>query len=434
MAHHRTCFHGMLSCLATALAVLAGGAWAAEEPGKEPRHLGVASCASSTCHGRVEAAEDSPVALNEYFIWSKYDSHANAFEVLQGDWSQRIAANMGLENAASAEECLVCHTDYVPEQQRGKRFHISDGIGCEACHGGAEAWIDSHYGPDTSHADNLRQGMAPTEKPLFQARMCQSCHLGNGERQITHEMMAAGHPRLRFELDTWLVNMPPHHVVDDDYSRRKNDAGGVERWVASNLAASDEYLSRLADHIGGDSLAPELSLFDCHACHRPMDTGIRRTARERRLIPAGSLRPNDHALRMLGIIVELRDPDLAQVIRTGNRNLHAAAAQTASDFRSRAIQLRKNVALAAELFRDQRLSADDRRSLETTLLQRAADGWFRDYADAEQLFLGLQSLAAQVPATTSRRYDALFRLLDDEQAFEPGKVAAEAGRLLRESR
>ena len=299
--------------LGAAAALLAGAAWAAGDgtgDGDDAVHLGVASCASSTCHGRVSPDEDSPLALNEYFVWSKYDHHAGAYKTLKGDWSRRIAANMGLEDAATAEECLVCHADYVPEERRGERFHLSDGIGCEACHGGAGDWIDSHYGPAASHAANLEAGMNPTEEPVFQARLCQSCHVGDDNRFVTHEMMAAGHPRLRFELDTWLANMPPHHVEDADYERRKGTTAPADRWATGVAVAAGGYLDMLARHLDADALVPELSLFDCHACHRPMDSDVRRLAEDRRMMPAGTLRPQDQALRMLGVVTAGRDERL----------------------------------------------------------------------------------------------------------------------------
>lgn len=418
---------------ATALALVAGFVWtgavANDDAGDEATHLGVASCASSTCHGRVSPAEDEPLALNEYFIWSKYDRHSKAYRTLEGEWSRRIAANMGIENAATAPECLACHTGDVPPERRGERFQVSDGVGCEACHGGAERWIDSHYGRDATHADNLEQGLQPTEDPAFQAGLCQSCHLGDTGRLATHEMMAAGHPRLRFELDTWLTNMPAHHVVDADYLRRKGEADGVDRWAAGIAAAAAEYLDLLSRHLDADALIPELALFDCHACHRPMDTSLRRPAADRRMAPAGAVRPNDHALRMLAIVAALRDEELGHAIETGNRALHEGAAASAAAFRDRVRRLRDPVARAGGIVSETPLSAGERRRLQKALLQAAAGGDFRDYADAEQLFLALQTLAEEASGS-GERYDDLFRLLDDERYFNPRRVANEARRLL----
>lgn len=397
-------------------------------------HLGVATCASSTCHGRVVPAEDSPVALNEYFIWSKYDHHSNATKLLGEKWSQRIAANMGIGDPREAEECLVCHSDFVPPEQRGEQFLLSDGIGCEACHGGAEHWIASHYGPDASHQANLDAGLDPTEDPQFLAQLCQSCHLGSGERFVTHEMMAAGHPRLRFELDTWMVNMPPHHIVDADYRERKGATSPIDRWAAGILAQSAQYLELLESHIGSDALIPDPALFDCHSCHRPMDTGIRRTGAEKRLLPAGTVRPDDHALRMATIIVTLRDKSLAERIRNANHAMHAAAATTTGAFLDSIQRVSRLITGAQALFDDRLLSAAERKALRLALLKAAADGEFRDYADAEQLFLALQALSAQTEAADNQPYDRLYQLLDNERDYAPARVAAEARRLLAQSR
>ncbi|MES1943955.1 hypothetical protein PC39_07569 [Salinisphaera sp. PC39] len=433
MDRNRLLSHGTLAAAAAAVALLAGAARAAGEgDGDEAVHLGVASCASSTCHGRVTPDEDSPLALNEYFVWSKYDHHAGAYKTLKGDWSRRIAANMGLADAATAEECLACHADDVPEERRGERFHLSDGIGCEACHGGAGDWIDSHYGPDASHAANLEAGMNPTEEPVFQARLCQSCHVGDDNRFVTHEMMAAGHPRLRFELDTWLANMPPHHVEDADYERRKGTTAPADRWATGVAVAAGGYLDILARHLDADALVPELSLFDCHACHRPMDTDVRRLAEDRRMMPAGTLRPQDQTLRMLGVVTAVRDEALSDTIERGNRALHGAAAGSPADFRTRLRALREPVARARETVTSAPLSADERAALQNALLRTAADARFRDYADAEQLYLALQALAAQDNDARAARYDTLFRLLESERRFDPRRVAAEARRLLQE--
>lgn len=425
------------SIRATAFALLACAAWSgsfAEEAADEAVHLGVGSCASSTCHGRISPAEDEDLPLNEYFIWSKYDRHSEAYRTLESERSRRIAANMGLENAATAPECLACHAADAPPERRGERFQVSDGIGCETCHGGAGEWIDSHYGPDATHADNLEEGMNPTEEPAFQAGLCQSCHLGDEDRLATHEMMAAGHPRLRFELDTWLQNMPPHHVVDADYRRRKGQTNAVDRWAAGIANAASDYLNLLSRHLEKNAMIPEPSLFDCHACHRPMDTGVWRSAADRRTAPAGTVRPNDHALRMLAVLTSLRDEELGRAIRTGNRALHGAAATSAVAFRNRVRRLREPVAKAGELVTAEPLSGEERRKLRTALLRTAAAGRFRDYANAEQLFLALQTLAAQEEGRTTGRYDTLFELLDDERRFDPRRVANEARRLLQMER
>ena len=70
---------------------------------EEPKHLGVASCASSVCHGRVEASEKHNALMTEYSVWFRHDRHARAYETLSSPLSKRIASNLGLVDASSAE-------------------------------------------------------------------------------------------------------------------------------------------------------------------------------------------------------------------------------------------------------------------------------------------------------------------------------------------
>src|SRR5688572_7330913 len=115
------------------------------EPGiADYKHMGVASCSTSVCHGKLAPQTDKDVALNEYRIWQQEDRHAQAYRTLELPESKRIAANLGLANATAAKICLDCHADNVPSDKRGGKFQISDGVGCEACHGGSEKWLESH--------------------------------------------------------------------------------------------------------------------------------------------------------------------------------------------------------------------------------------------------------------------------------------------------
>src|SRR5690606_8941710 len=107
-------------------------------------HRGVASCASAVCHGSIVPKTDGNALQNEYRTWTLHDMHARAYKVLLNDESKLIAKKLGLANAHEADVCLDCHADNVAAGKRGRRFQLSDGVGCEACHGGAERWIKSH--------------------------------------------------------------------------------------------------------------------------------------------------------------------------------------------------------------------------------------------------------------------------------------------------
>ena len=58
-------------------------------------HLGVASCAGSSCHGALEPWTDSTVLQNEYILWEEEDPHSGAYATLLTAESQRIARNLG---------------------------------------------------------------------------------------------------------------------------------------------------------------------------------------------------------------------------------------------------------------------------------------------------------------------------------------------------
>ena len=101
--------------IAVAFLIVASGAALAAEPGvADYKHLGVASCATSVCHGKLAPAPDKHVALNEYQTWTREDRHAQAYRTLELAESKRIAANLGLASASTAPICLNCHADNVP--------------------------------------------------------------------------------------------------------------------------------------------------------------------------------------------------------------------------------------------------------------------------------------------------------------------------------
>ena len=107
-------------------------------------HLGVASCATGVCHGKLAPQKDRNVWLNEYRVWSADDRHARAYQTLLTPQSKQIADRLGIGSAQTSDLCLNCHSDNVKQSKRGPKFQLSDGIECEACHGGSARWIESH--------------------------------------------------------------------------------------------------------------------------------------------------------------------------------------------------------------------------------------------------------------------------------------------------
>ncbi len=281
----------------SALLVVLAITWSSSAMPASPKHLGVASCASSVCHGSVKARSVTRIPQNEYVIWSRHDRHRNAYKTLLTPASRRIAANLGLANAHEADVCLDCHADNVPPAQRGERFQINDGVTCEACHGGAGAYIDSHTQKHLSHADRVESGLLPIDDIDVRAALCFSCHLGNADKSADHRIMGAGHPRLSFELDTFSVLQPAHYVVDEDYLAEKWAGDHLVTWVQGQISAARHTLSQIEGTVlRKDAVFPELSMFDCHACHHSLDD-IRWQQQSRIMLPPGTIRLNDVGFR-----------------------------------------------------------------------------------------------------------------------------------------
>ncbi|ARN74588.1 multiheme c-type cytochrome [Oceanicoccus sagamiensis] len=237
----------------------------------DDKHLGVASCASSVCHGKSKPVEGENVMLNEYRTWSTEDRHARAYQTLLSKESKRIARNLGLKSAHTADICLDCHADNVANDKRGPKFQINDGVGCEACHGGGEQWIESHTEEGVTHQQNLDKNMYPTEDGLARAKLCLSCHYGTRDKLTTHKIMGAGHPRLSFELETFTANQPSHYLVDADYKQRKGEFSGFTMWIVGQIETAKASLELMDAYlISENQLVPELYFYDCHACHHPM--------------------------------------------------------------------------------------------------------------------------------------------------------------------
>ena len=273
--------------------------------------VGTVNCASSTCHGSVTPWQDSNVLQNEYTTWLRLDKHAHAYNVLLNEQSQRIAKNLGLkEGAHNAKVCLDCHAHNPAPKLRGERHIVSEGVGCEGCHGPADKWVKSHTVAGATHAENIANGLYPTDNPRAQAKLCLSCHFGDENRFVTHRIMGAGHPRMSFELETFSLLAPAHYRIDDDWKKRKGEHDPMKVWAIGQAIAAQQLLDTLADpKRGRDGLFPELVLFDCHACHHPMS--------EKKWTPRGNLGPgkvrlNDSNLLMLRALIKATQPERAK--------------------------------------------------------------------------------------------------------------------------
>ncbi|MFW6094283.1 MAG: multiheme c-type cytochrome [Pseudomonadota bacterium] len=397
-------------------------------------HLGVASCATSMCHGKLSAQENENVWLNEYRIWSTRDRHAQAYRTLMSDESKRIAEKLGLRSAHTAKICLDCHADNVPEDKRGPKFQITDGVGCEACHGGSEQWIESHAESDASHQDNLAKGMYPTEDPLSRAGICLSCHLGTKNQFATHRIMGAGHPRLAFELEAFTANQPAHYEVDDDYVARKGEISSFELWLTGQLESAERYLELVGSELleGDAGMYPELAFYDCHSCHHPMEDQRWTRRQAGPGVEPGSLRLQDQHLRVLSVVAGVLDSAAADKLRQATREMVLAGQQSPERLRAAADAAVAVVRDRQQAWAERDFSDSDAAAVRRALLSAAADGRLADFYDAEQVFLAVESLSLYLDDADDHQQalDALFLAVEDDASYDPEAFLRAASRAL----
>src|ERR1700757_2322619 len=185
-------------CLALGLAV----------NGQNPpigKYNGPGGCASSSCHGSVQPRQVTRVAQNEYSIWAGQDKHARAYQVLSNDVSVRMARILNLKSPPNQnQKCLACHALAVAPDMRAQSFDISDGVSCEHCHGPAAGWLGAHTVKEweTRTADQKAQlGMRDLRDLAIRSHTCLHCHVRTEDQSVDHQMIAAGHPDLTFELN-----------------------------------------------------------------------------------------------------------------------------------------------------------------------------------------------------------------------------------------
>lgn len=246
------------------------------------------SCSMAACHGAIEpTGTETGLLRNEYRIWFDSDPHANAARVLGNAVSQRMVESLVEKPplpkgyAKVYERCLACHNTTgarAPEKLIDDPAYFDqddryEGVGCEMCHGKASEWKDIHYfdcWKELSVEEKRKRGLSDTKTLSARAALCARCHVGEEGRDADHDLIAAGHPQMKFEMLGYHALMP-HHWND-----QKDQFAGFEAelWAAGQIAsakASLELLESRAEQAAGKKRPwPEFSESDCFACHHDL--------------------------------------------------------------------------------------------------------------------------------------------------------------------
>ena len=404
----------------------------AQAPPADAAHLGVQSCAGNNCHGAVARVGSARVPQNEYLIWSQKDKHAKAYAVLSDPRSLRIAKNLGLADAQHAPLCLDCHADNAPADQRGPQFQLSDGVGCEACHGGSERWLGVHLA-GVDHKTNLAAGMYPTDQPLARAAKCLSCHLGDDKRFVTHKMMGAGHPPMPFELDTYTAIEPAHFTVDQSYVERKGRPNDMQIWAIGQVADVKLRMDLILDPKNAPKgVNFELSLFDSQTCHHSM-SDLQWQARASTGLPPGRIKLYDATAVMLRVAAERVAPDTAKSLRAHMLALHEATGDSWDAVKREASAVREAANALIPALEKHDFNKDDAKAMANAVIASALEGDNLDYSGAQQQVMALESIVAATKALgfaddkqlagLDGALNGLYAAVADDQKYRPDAYA-----------
>ncbi|MDX1946760.1 MAG: multiheme c-type cytochrome [Pirellulaceae bacterium] len=241
------------------------------------------SCGSATCHGNPSPRPiRGSLAGHEFVRWSEFDPHAGAAVTILGKPFQDILDRMNVgrspeEMPALRERCAACHNPEATAAKGSGDSLTALGIGCQSCHGDARHWIARHYERDVTREELHGLGMLDTKDLHVRAKQCAGCHIGDATHDMNHDMIAAGHPPLRFELSAYHDLIGKKHWPEAE--RLREPEFKVKLWAAGQAAAAENTLallksraSRAARH-EPVSPWPEFAEYDCFACHQRLRPG-----------------------------------------------------------------------------------------------------------------------------------------------------------------
>jgi hypothetical protein len=292
------------------------------------------SCGAAACHGRPFDGKERDWQ-NACAVFEREDPHRYAFAVLYTTRSLEMYRNLHPDTKLAAvppeekayfaflrERCVGCHA--TPQaQQSPAPEDFAWGVSCQSCHGPAATWLHTHYlysfppPGRTAVRERLRaSGFYDTKDLRTRANLCVECHVGpkvvaDVAYEVSHDLIAAGHPRLIFELDAYLANYPPHwDVAGSERLYRqitRSPSFHFDAWRLGQQESARMLLLQLrprasgAEATGNEPL--DFARYDCVDCHHALaDHGSPRFQTARAAGQLGLPRPEIGALQRAAIV------------------------------------------------------------------------------------------------------------------------------------
>lgn len=272
--------------------------WPPETRTTPAQTIGMAGCAATGCHGRPNTRPgtfDADTWHESFSLWIDRDPHTRSYSVLEGSLAVSIMKNLHAGDssipldATRDARCLACHTNPSlatadAMKADGLNRIRAEGVSCEACHGNAEKWQIAHTNAIPPAERTQRLGdwqMNDLNDWHVQAMTCAGCHIGAKEdkdrglplRDMNHDMIAAGHPRLEFDFPTYHAKLSPHWQPRNRSTGRPPDDDAMLRaWLQGQLAVEQAYCELSLDRIQRGNTEtrspyPEFADWNCSQCH-----------------------------------------------------------------------------------------------------------------------------------------------------------------------
>jgi hypothetical protein len=263
-------------------------------------NVGARTCASSTCHGspRPDTEHTNMIRRDEYMIWLEQDPHSRAYSDLNSPLGKQIFEKLGLtqndkvprDNKARYQStynnCLQCHATAIGSINTNGELETiaTEGISCESCHGAASNWRTTHYTTDftgLSTVQKSKRGLTNVGDLWQRTNSCVECHVGSATAEVNHDLIAAGHPVLKFEMTAYSAQMPKHwkSLPATNPTEKHRE---THLWLMGQISSLTASLQQLRARANQSSVAsppdsqlhqvwPELSESNCYACHHDLD-------------------------------------------------------------------------------------------------------------------------------------------------------------------
>jgi hypothetical protein len=427
-------------------------------PGSEPSPAAVAAAPAQAfrfkgtelcvrCH-RSEQGDWIDASTTD--VW-RHDAHSRAHLALSADnpRTKSMEAALGI-TAARTAACVACHSHSPDEPVLEEETAVAHaGISCESCHGAGSGYLEPHMEKGWRFlptAEKGALGMHDLRDPAAKAENCLSCHLGEVAtgKVVTHAMYAAGHPPLpAFEMESFGRAMGPHWkrvwekkpavqalAAQAGYrteARSESQRSLVGALVALHRSAGLARSYATAAAADPRGLAwPELSLYDCQACHHEL-----KVPSDRQAAGYGGLVPGRPSLvrwpRELAGVAFARagmptDVDLlmAPYRDALSQRPFGSAAAVRDASADPLARIREAIRALAAAPRDEGLAAAERETAATLSRAGAVAG---DFESARQIGWVLTPLLADDPAAAQRLRKALSLDFPTPAYPEPGSAA-----------